>query len=367
MKKKLRFLLILPVLALLACGVLALSEGDALVSLSYLKETFFSQAAEKGEEAAEKKLQEAYDAAVGKLEGTEDGVAAAPKLESAGLESRDWSEGDVLTLTTGGGFLLLEGTAQVEHGGAVVDVTAGTEAASGSKLAVNHRYIVGEDTSAQVKILSGAARLGVQGTYALAGGTGDPLPFYDVCQTDWFYDPVKFVYRSGVLSGMEADRFGPGTPMSRAMLMTAFYRLAGSPEKELEAAQADVGFSDVPDGAWFTPYVRWAASRGVTAGTGDGMFSPDRQVDREQLVVLLYSFGANYLGLNLEGRADLSGYQDLAQASDWAKDALAWGVSGGIISSASAGQLLLSPRKDASRAEVAAMLRAFSQKAQLPG
>ncbi len=360
MKKFPRILILLPVLALLACGAFALSEGDGLVTLSYWKETFFPQAVEKGTEAGQKKFQETYDAAVNKLDGAGDGVSS--RLHSGTLESRDWSEGNVLNLDTGAGFLMLEGTVRLDHAGAVVDVTAGTEAASGTDLAVNHRYLVGEDTTAKLSVLSGAARLGVQGTYALAGGTVDALPFYDVCTTDWFHDAVGFVYRGGVLSGMEETKFGPGTPMSRAMLMTAFYRLAGSPEEELAAAQTDVGFSDVPDGAWFTAFVRWAASRGVTAGTGDGMFSPDRRVDREQLVVLLYSFGAAYLGKSLEDRADLSGYQDLAEASDWARDALAWGVADGIISSTATDRLLLSPKKDASRAEVSAMLRAFSQK-----
>jgi len=363
MKKISRIFVLLPVLALLACGAFALSEGDGLVTLSYWKETFFPQAVEKGTEAGEKKLQETYDAAVNRLEGAEDGAIVSPQLHSDTLESRNWSEGDVLNLDTGAGFLMLEGTVRLDHAGAVVDVTAGTEAASGTSLTANHRYLVGEDTTAKVTVLSGAARLGVQGSYALAGGTGDALPFYDVRTTDWFHDAVGFVYRGGILSGMEEKRFGPDTPMSRAMLMTAFYRLAGSPEEELASSQTDVGFNDVPDGAWFTPFVRWAASRGVTAGTGNGLFSPERRVDREQLVVLLYSFGTAYLGKPLENRADLSGYQDLNQASDWAKDALAWGVADGIISSTAADKLLLSPKKDASRAEVSAMLRAFSEKA----
>ena len=51
-------------------------------------------------------------------------------------------------LPTGSGALLLEGTVRVTHAGAVVDITAGGEVASGQTLKENHRYLVGEDTSA---------------------------------------------------------------------------------------------------------------------------------------------------------------------------------------------------------------------------
>ena len=60
--------------------------------------------------------------------------------------------------------------------------------------------------------------------------------------------------------------------------------------------------------------------------------------------------------------ADLSAYQDLSQLSGWAKEAMSWAVAQGIISSSSTDALTLSPQKSASRAEVATMLRAFSEK-----
>jgi hypothetical protein len=144
------------------------------------------------------------------------------------------------------------------------------------------------------------------------------------------------------------------------MLMTVLYRLAGTPEGELAAA--NISFADVPNTAWYASYVRWGAAQGITAGTGANTFSPEKQITREQLVVLLYSFASNYLGLELETGADLSNYQDLSAASTWAYDALSWAVGQGIISSSSTTQLTLSPQKNANRAEVATMLRAFAEK-----
>ena len=48
----------LAVLALMACGAYALSSGDSLISLSYLKNTFLPQAVSRGEQAADEKLQQ---------------------------------------------------------------------------------------------------------------------------------------------------------------------------------------------------------------------------------------------------------------------------------------------------------------------
>lgn len=353
-------------LLLMACGAYALSSGDSLVTLSYLKEVFLPEAVQKGEDAANAQLQQTYDDAKDTLDSLQKDYLAQAAGEEAGgsysavLQARDWSDGDELALPTGSGLLMLEGTAMVIHNGAFIDVTAGSEVSSGTRLTANHRYLVGEDTLARIAVLSGAAQMGVQGAYEDADTGVETTPFYDVCRTDWFYAPANFVYGKGLFSGVDAHHFGPGTAMDRAMLMTVLYQMAGAPADEMAAAK--VSFSDVSASAWYAPYVKWGAAQGITAGIGPTTFGPERPVTREQIVVLLYSFATGYLGLTLEERADLSGYQDLGQASSWARDALSWAVAGGIISSTSSDALTLSPQNSASRAEVAAMLRAFSEK-----
>lgn len=366
MKQSLRRLICaVLVLALLATGAYALSSGDSLISLSYLTSVFFPEAVKQGDEAANSLLQERYNGAKQDLDQVQKDLIAQATGGEGGLYSltlfdRDWSDGDMITLTTGSGFKMGEGTAVVTHRGVVVDVTEGTEVSSGARLAANHRYLVGEDTTAEIMILSGAATLGVQGGYAYTEGKKAPTPFYDVSQTDWYYSAVEFVYENGLFSGTGEHTFSPGTAMNRAMVMTVFYQLAGAPAGELASAQ--IRFSDVPESAWYASYVKWAAVQQITAGTGPDTFSPEQKINREQMVTLLYSFATKYLGLTLDTRADLSGYTDLNQASDWARDALSWAVSQGILGSTSPDALVLSPKKDANRAEVAAMLRVFSEK-----
>ena len=360
MEKLLRPLALVLVLGVLAGGALAAS-GDGPVSLRYLIQVFFPQAVQEGEEAANQMLEESYaaaSAALAQLAGGEGGDSSL--LYSADLRPREWYDGQMIGLTTGSGVLLVQGAASVTHNGAVVDVTEGTEVLSGGALAANHRYLVGEDTAAIFTVQSGWAQVGVQGSYTLSGGAENPTPFADVKRSDWYYDPVSYVYGNHLFSGMSEHAFGPGEPMTRAMLVTVLYQLAGAPQDELAAAGAQL--TDVADGAWYASYVRWAVDHGIASGTGNGAFSPDGQVTREQVVVMLYSFAGGYLGLNTDLGADLSAFSDAGQVSSWAVEAMAWAVDRGVVSgSADAGGLSLNPGRSANRAEVAAMLRSFAE------
>ena len=360
MKRYLRPLGTALVLVLLAAGAYAASAGDSLISLSYLRQTFFPKAVQAGEEASHKLLQDTYEKAMDQLTAAHaagSGSAPSDGSYSAVLDPRLWADGAVLTLPTGSGFLLLEGSARLNVTGAVVDVTDGTQAASGTALVPGHRYLVGEDTAASVTVLSGEASMGVQGSYAAAPGKAKHTPFFDTAQGDWFYDPVNFVYEQGLFSGVDGHHFSPGTAMNRAMLLAVLHRLAGSP-----AQNGGASFTDVPEGEWYSQAIRWGAAQGITSGTGNGTFSPLLQVTREQAVTMLYNC-ARYLGADVEGGADLSGYGDLNQVSQWARPALAWAVDRGIISGAANGGVrTLDPQRGASRAEMAVMLRSFWEK-----
>ena len=148
---------------MLTAGAYAVASGDSVVSLSYLQSTFFPKAVQAGEEAGNQALQKTYDSAKAQLDAVHGGVGEGGTGPSSDtLQRRTWTDGQIISLSTGAGFLMLDGSATVVHTGAVIDVTAGTEVSSGSALAQNHRYVVGENTDAAVTIRSGEAALGVQ-------------------------------------------------------------------------------------------------------------------------------------------------------------------------------------------------------------
>ena len=357
MKRYLRPLTLALACLLLAAAGYAAASGDSLISLSYLQKTFFPQAVQAGEKAGNELLQDTYNKAKADLDAAHTGSGDTGSYSDT-LQSRTWSDGQIITMKTGAGFLMLEGSATVIHTGAVVDITAGEEVASGAALAQNHRYLVGENTDAAVTVRSGEAVLGVQGGYYLTPGKNKHTPFYDVRQADWYYEPVGYVYERGLFSGMSAHQFSPGLTMNRAMLMSVLHRLAGAPE-----VTGGPVFTDVPDGRWYAQAVRWGAAQGITSGAGAGTFNPGGNITREQAVAMMYNYAVKYMGLSVGSGADLSRFQDQDRVSEWARTAMSWAVENGIISGVRSGDVLtLEPRRSATRAEMATMLRAFCEK-----
>ena len=96
------------------------------------------------------------------------------------------------------------------------------------------------------------------------------LPFADVSGSDWFYNDVRYVYEKGIMDGTGADRFSPNAPLTRAMIVTILYRMAGSP-----SVSGSSDFTDVAAGKWFAKAVAWAAANGIVNGYGDSLFGPN--------------------------------------------------------------------------------------------
>lgn len=178
-------------------------------------------------------------------------------------------------------------------------------------------------------------------------GAEPPLPFTDVTEEAWFCEAVRYVYEEGLMEGAGETVFAPHMPLSRAMLATAVWRMAGSPE-----AEAAAPFPDVPQTAWYAQAVAWAAENAVVLGRGDGTFGPDSPITREELAAVLYRCaGAPAV------KGALDGFADGGKASAWAVDALLWAVENGVVNGKEDGAL--DPQGQATRAEAAALLQRY--------
>ncbi len=352
--------------AALAAGVLltgvslAASGGDSLISLSYLNQKFIPSLVAQGKELRDKQLNQAYQTALRRLEETAGGSQSGggDGSLSPDLRVRSFARGDLLRLSTGSSFFLQDGAVGLTHDGVVVDVTKGTTVPSGADLTAGHRYLIGEDTSAQLTVRSGLAKAGMQGSGRLEESGVPAAPFVDVTDRDWYRLAVDFVYSNQLFAGMGNDRFSPQSKMDRAMMMTVLYHLAGSPEEERLSATAV--FTDVPRDVWYTTFVAWAADHHVSAGTGEGKFSPLQPVTRQQVVVLLHNFAINYLHMDLKERADLSVCTDRSRIAFWAEEPVSWALGSGVMALSAQGTV--EPERSATRAEVASMLMNFSQR-----
>ena len=182
----------------------------------------------------------------------------------------------------------------------------------------------------------------------------EPLPFTDVPSDAWYIDGVRYVYTHHIMNGTSPTTFSPSTPVSRGMIVQILYNLAGQPEVE-----GGHDFSDVPAGYWSEKAIIWAVQNGVVGGYGDGTFGPDNTLTREQLAVVLFNY-ANAMGYDTTARRDLSGFDDVTQAQDWARTPLEWAYAEHLITGTSG--TTMSPTGQSSRAQIAVIMMRFCER-----
>ncbi len=175
---------------------------------------------------------------------------------------------------------------------------------------------------------------------------GKTLPLFEDINM-WAKNSIEWVYEQGLFSGKSDTKFSPNGKMSRAMLATVLWRLAGKP-----AVSGSSGFSDVPSGQYYSDAVKWAADSGIVTGTGGGKFSPNGNVSRQDLAVMLHRYAGG-----TSGTANISVYLDAGKVSGYAEEAVKWAVGSGIITGKSG---KLDPKGNATRAEVATMMMRFA-------
>ena len=172
--------------------------------------------------------------------------------------------------------------------------------------------------------------------------------FVDIAPDAWYKDAVQYAYDNGLMTGVSANEFAPEATTTRAMIVSILARLEGVTSAE------SAGFADVSANDWYATAVNWAAAEGIVSGTGEGDFSPNAAITREQLAAMLMNYTA-YKGEDVSARADLSAYTD--QPSVWATETMQWAVAEGLISGVTNTQL--QPQGNATRAQVAAILQRF--------
>ena len=178
------------------------------------------------------------------------------------------------------------------------------------------------------------------------------LPFTDVAKDAWYFPAVEYVFNNGLMNGTTATTFAPNVNLNRAMMAAVLYNMEGQP-----ACDKSGLFSDVADGKWYTDAVNWAASNNIVSGMPDGTYAPDQALTREQMASILYRY-AEYKGIDVSSRADLSTFTDGTTVSPWAQDVVQWAVAEKLMSG---NGNELQPKGTASRAQVATVLMNYCE------
>ncbi|MDO4270632.1 MAG: S-layer homology domain-containing protein [Eubacteriales bacterium] len=167
----------------------------------------------------------------------------------------------------------------------------------------------------------------------------------------WAEAEIRAVVDAGIFRGTSETLFEPEGTMTRGMLVTGLYRLAGGPSVDAAAA-----FADVAPQAWYADAVAWGASEKLVNGFEDGCFRPADAVTREQAAAFLYR-DALRRGLVQSGSDDLQAFQDGGMVSPWARGAVGWAVRSGLLAGKPGGRL--EPGETATRAETAVLFHRY--------
>ena len=112
--------------------------------------------------------------------------------------------------------------------------------------------------------------------------------------------------------------------------------------------ETTLSFTDVAESDYFFDAVKWAAEKGLTTGTGEGIFSPEAVCSRAQMVTFLWRAAGSPKAKNTA-----CGFTD-ADESAYYYEALLWAVENDITSGTSA--TTFSPDAVCTRSQMAAFL-----------
>lgn len=166
----------------------------------------------------------------------------------------------------------------------------------------------------------------------------------------WAEDSIAFCVSNGIFNGVGGEYFDPDGTMTRAMIASTLYRMAGSPDIGINVD----GFSDMTVGQWYTDAVLWGRNTGIMTGYGDGRFGTNDTVTREQMCTLLMRY-LRWAGYEFPAKTDAERFLDDAQIASWASEGVSFCRMHGFVNGLPDGRF--APQNSATRAESSAVLQ----------
>ncbi|NES84298.1 MAG: S-layer homology domain-containing protein, partial [Moorea sp. SIO2B7] len=171
-------------------------------------------------------------------------------------------------------------------------------------------------------------------------------PTFADIQDHWAKEFIQELLSEGMISGVDNSNFKPDDKINRAQY-AALISKAFNPSPKREAKQ----FKDVSDKSWAKDAIQKAYRGGFLSGYSNGNFGQADNVKRADVIVSL----VNGLGLNESDPNALDLYDDKDKIPSYAKDQVITATKKLIVVN-SPDQRKLNPVREATRAEVAAMV-----------
>ena len=191
--------------------------------------------------------------------------------------------------------------------------------------------------------------------YAKPQGRISFVRYADVADTAWYAEAVNYVSDKELMKGVGTG-FDPNGTMTRGMLVTVLYRMAGSPEVTGKVSEK---FTDCTDGSWYADAVLWASANKIVDGYEGGTYKPTKAVTRQEMAKILYGYD-KLGGKTADGITEKLTYTDVDAIGEWALESVTYCTAAGYLAGSNGA---FNPKGTATRAMGAKVLMNMTKEA----
>lgn len=155
--------------------------------------------------------------------------------------------------------------------------------------------------------------------------TAPAISFTDI-SGHWAEASIEYVVGKKLFSGVSDTLFAPDATMTRGMLVTVLGRADGLDTNSYNKKSV---FTDVPQSAYYAPYVAWAYDNKIASGMGDGLFAPDKPITRGEMATIITNY-MKFIGKGTQSTASLN-YADAAEIDSWGLEGVQFVTANGLM------------------------------------
>ncbi|MGE5613135.1 MAG: S-layer homology domain-containing protein, partial [Bacillota bacterium] len=175
------------------------------------------------------------------------------------------------------------------------------------------------------------------------------VSFEDVPKDAWYARAVSFIAARDITTGTGGGNFSPEAKLTRGQFIVMLLKAYGiDPDTNPKNNFADAG------NTWYTGYLAAAKRLGISAGVGNNLFAPGKEITRQEMFTMLYN-ALKVIGKLPAGNSgkSISEFSDAGDIAPWAWEAMKLLVETGTISGSGN---RLSPKDTTTRAQIAQVL-----------
>lgn len=126
--------------------------------------------------------------------------------------------------------------------------------------------------------------------------TSASMSFKDVPSGQWYTEAIRWAQSTGVVTGYNADTFGPNDNITREQLAAILYRYADSHKLDVTARSSLSQFTDAADiSSWALENIKWANAAGLVSGRTAAQLASKANATRAEAASMIQRFCENIL------------------------------------------------------------------------